>query len=129
MLKETTLAASGNRTRYLSISSPTLYHCIPNHQYSWKHTSVFRQTCQSKQCRPWSDATFCGIWSGSTLFATHPAVLQQVKWNCWNFRISMVRSNLAPDKALFSAEMFWYISYFSIEIRNIIPELYPNTPP
>ena len=22
-----------------------------------------------KQCRPWSDATFCGIWSGSTLFA------------------------------------------------------------
>ena len=21
-----------------------------------------------KQCRPWSDATFCGIWSGSTLF-------------------------------------------------------------
>ena len=22
-----------------------------------------------KQCRPWSDATFCDIWSGSTLFA------------------------------------------------------------
>ena len=22
-----------------------------------------------KQCRPWSDAAFCGIWSGSTLFA------------------------------------------------------------
>ena len=22
-----------------------------------------------KQCRPWSDAMFCGIWSGSTLFA------------------------------------------------------------
>ena len=23
----------------------------------------------SKQCRPWSDAVFCGIWSGSALFA------------------------------------------------------------
>ena len=22
-----------------------------------------------KQCRPWSDAAFCGVWSGSTLFA------------------------------------------------------------
>ena len=22
-----------------------------------------------KECRPWSDTTFCGIWSGSTLFA------------------------------------------------------------
>ena len=22
-----------------------------------------------KQCRPWSDAAFCSIWSGSTLFA------------------------------------------------------------
>ena len=22
-----------------------------------------------KQCRPWSDAAFCGIWSGTTLFA------------------------------------------------------------
>ena len=31
----------------------------------------------SKQCRPRSDvaATECGIWSGSTLFATHPAIL------------------------------------------------------
>ena len=23
----------------------------------------------SKQCRPWSDAAFCGVWSGSALFA------------------------------------------------------------
>ena len=22
-----------------------------------------------KQCRPWSDAAYCGVWSGSTLFA------------------------------------------------------------
>ena len=26
----------------------------------------------SKQCRPRSDAADCSIWSGSTLFATHP---------------------------------------------------------
>ena len=24
----------------------------------------------SKQCRPWSDATFCGVWSMSVLFAS-----------------------------------------------------------
>ena len=24
---------------------------------------------RGKQCRPWSDSTVCGIWSGSTLFA------------------------------------------------------------
>ena len=23
----------------------------------------------SQQCRPWSDATWCGIWSGPALFA------------------------------------------------------------
>ena len=29
------------------------------------------QNCwmSSKQCRPWSDAALCGVWSGSTLFA------------------------------------------------------------
>ena len=29
----------------------------------------------SKQCRPRSDATFCGIRSKSTLFATHRAIV------------------------------------------------------
>ena len=29
----------------------------------------------SKQCRPWSDAAERGVWSGSTLFATHPTIL------------------------------------------------------
>ena len=33
----------------------------------------FKNRCtKCKQCRPWSDATFCGIWSGSTLFANVP---------------------------------------------------------
>ena len=36
---------------------------------------VFGKTCLSKQCRPWSDAAECGVWSGSTLFATHPEIL------------------------------------------------------
>ena len=27
---------------------------------------------KANQCRPWSDATFCGVWSGSTLFAIVP---------------------------------------------------------
>ena len=25
-----------------------------------------------KQCRPWSDAAFCGVLSGSALFASYP---------------------------------------------------------
>ena len=33
----------------------------------------------SKQCRSWSDATERGVWSGSALFATHPAVLDTSK--------------------------------------------------
>ena len=35
----------------------------------------FGQTGLSKQCRPGSDTTEHGVWSGSTLFATHPAIL------------------------------------------------------
>ena len=36
---------------------------------------VFGQTGLSKQCRPRSDATERGVWSGSTLFAIHPAIM------------------------------------------------------
>ena len=36
---------------------------------------VCRQTGLSKQFRPRPDATECGIWPGSTLFATYPAVV------------------------------------------------------
>ena len=36
-------------------------------------TTVYRNSCTlCKQCRPWSDVVFCGIWSGSTLFANVP---------------------------------------------------------
>ena len=36
---------------------------------------VFGKTSLSKQRRPRSDAAICGIWSRSTLFATHPVIL------------------------------------------------------
>ena len=36
---------------------------------------VFGKTGLSKQCRSRSDATECGTWSGSTLFATHQTIL------------------------------------------------------
>ena len=37
------------------------------------------ETPVSKQCRPWSDATLCGIWSGSALFAYEPFTLFQAR--------------------------------------------------
>ena len=38
----------------------------------------FNETVLSKQFRPRSDAAKCGIWSGSTLIATYPAVCNTV---------------------------------------------------
>ena len=32
----------------------------------------------SKQCRPWSDTTFYGVWSGSALFANVPVQVLQI---------------------------------------------------
>ena len=34
-----------------------------------KHTCLKYCCMYGKQCRPWSGPTFCGIWSGFTLFA------------------------------------------------------------
>ena len=34
----------------------------------------------SKQCRSWSDATFCGVWSGSARFAYVPKQDARIKW-------------------------------------------------
>ena len=53
---------------------------------------VLGQTYLSKQCKPRPDVAEHGIWSGSTLFATYPAVLQTykkvVKWKCSKFIIN-----------------------------------------
>ena len=60
--------------------------------------SIRTDTC--KQCRPRSDAAESGIWSGSTLFATHPTLLQAhqqvVKWTISNFRTNMLRRYGVP---------------------------------
>ena len=40
------------------------------------HENIFlMENAVSKPCRLWSDATLCGIWSGSALFAN-----DQVSW-------------------------------------------------
>ena len=36
---------------------------------------LFEKTSLGKQCKFRSDATKCGIWSGSILFTTYPAIL------------------------------------------------------
>ena len=54
---------------------------------------VFGQTDLSKQCRPRWDAAVRGVSSGSTLLATHPAILdttQGSKLFCSHFWTSMV---------------------------------------
>ena len=33
-----------------------------------------------KQWRPWSDAAFCGVWSGSALFASYPLRVSSLQW-------------------------------------------------
>ena len=37
----------------------SFYYVLMCLKYCWMY---------GKQCRPWSDAAFCGIWSGATLF-------------------------------------------------------------
>ena len=38
---------------------------------------IFWKRGMGKKCTPWSDAAERGVWSGSTLFANHPAVLDK----------------------------------------------------
>ena len=42
-----------------------------------EHT-VLGKTGLSKQWKPRSNKTACGIWSGSTMFATHPSVFRHI---------------------------------------------------
>ena len=47
--------------------------CTPSHLVTWipitvLYTLFYRIYCIScKQCRPWSDTAFCGVWSGSAV--------------------------------------------------------------
>ena len=44
-------------------------HCLLNFEQVFFTTCKFKNHwMSSKQCRPWSDAALCGVWSGSTLF-------------------------------------------------------------
>ena len=56
-----------------------LFHFFPAHKTcSEKESSVIKRLCfmskhcwmGGKQCSPWSDTSFCGIWSRSTQFAS-----------------------------------------------------------
>ena len=56
------------------------YHCL-NLKFFIRTTDlpqVFRQKGLGKQCRPRSDAIECGIWSGSTPFATQLVVFSLI---------------------------------------------------
>ena len=74
----------------------------------------------SIQCRPWSEVSFCNIWSGSTLFAqAHLSQYLGLLWYCQNLhgilqnswsgcqsRIHIFRQGKYPSK---------YFSYFSMK--------------
>ena len=57
------------------------YHTCPK---IWNNLFYYLSMClkyccmYGKQCRPWSYAAFCGIWSGSTVFEN--ACLSQYLW-------------------------------------------------
>ena len=53
-----------------------------------------------KQCRPWSDATFCGVWSGSSLFAK-ACLYENFRLNKV-FNIYITRSDCANFTRLFA---------------------------
>ena len=40
--------------------------------YFFFFIQFLEETSVSKQLNPWSDAAFCGVWSGSDLFAYVP---------------------------------------------------------
>ena len=79
---------------------------------------LFGQTGLSKQCRPRSDATECGIWSGSTLFDTHQVILHTFtcsKMDLLKRSISKSVPNLpnlskiSNENEIFSQMVFFYI--------------------
>ena len=59
----------------LSIGTPYLLTILVFSPKIWNSSFYYLLMCLNyccrycKQCRPWSDAAFCGIWSGSTVFA------------------------------------------------------------
>ena len=57
----------------------SIFHFRGVGSYFVAFTLILMESPFSKQCCPWSDATICGIWSGSALFAFGPFTGFQVR--------------------------------------------------
>ena len=70
-----------------------------------------------KQWRPWSDAAFCGVWSGSALFASYswPPVFNGLKV----FHVETARQRL---KSCFGKRIIYYTWFMDqpVRLRNLI---------
>ena len=69
----------------------------------------------SKQCRPWSDATSCSIWSGSALFAYDPFTGIRVRMSYkrhgfWNYDLMLTLSvgRLGTVHSCYTNNGKWY---------------------
>ena len=63
--------------------------------------NVFKLLDELQKCRPWSDAAFCGVWSGSIMFAQDSFRIHRVSAVVWSNRIP---SEIFLDPPLTSVE-------------------------
>ena len=80
---------------------------------------VFRKTGLSKQCRPRLDATECSVQSGSTLFATHPAILNTNKDD--NKTINRTKHETSTCNSVFR-ENRYFSTAVTLKIRSKSPK-------
>ena len=95
--------------------SLSTYHICPK---IWNSSFYYLLMCQNdcsmygKQCRPWLDAVFCGIWSESTLFVK--AYLFQI------LRVITVIKGYIVASCVFFF-VLWLIAYDILLIRTFLP--------
>ena len=63
-----------------------------------------------KQCRPWSDAAYCGVWSGSPLFAQ--ACLSEYKIN------AQIQSNRTPSEIILDPRLMDAVNRWTTLCEN-----------
>ena len=80
-----------------------------------------------KQCRPRSDAAECGVWSGSTLFATHPALLHIFTGSEIDLLKRSLRKSI-PNVSFFFSNFPWKW-YFESKTCSTEPTNPPPPPP
>ena len=68
----------------------------------------------SKQWRPWSDATFCGVWSGFALFAYVPQKDARLKW---------IKDGWRKKNVTVNSEIFARILFSRISLKGIFTTL------